>query len=54
MTTLLVRSVLYPDKFRPCGNSIQRSIRPVFARSEGTILDIWEGNQITEAANSPR
>jgi hypothetical protein len=50
MTTLLVRSVLYPRGTGLAKVSPQAAFDFFAARSEGSNLDVWEGNHITGSA----
>jgi len=62
MTVLLVRSVLYPEESRLAEVAAQVPFDLFAARTEGSNLDIWEGNRITgkceivphNAASGPR
>ncbi len=47
MTTLLVRSVLYPEESRLADVAPHVPFDLFLARTEGSNLDIWEGNRIT-------
>lgn len=47
MTTLLVRSVLYPEESRLATVSPRIPFDLFVARTEGSGLDLWDGNRIT-------